>query len=85
MAGTARAILEDMAHINRTNRTATLTLAESMVLASAHTPDGRELDRVRRQVRDEVGRVADELRLPIEVYACQRHGGHLWDVVYPAD
>ena len=73
-----------MAHINRSSRTATLTLAESMVLASAHTPDGRDLDVVRRAVREQVSSVADELNESIEVYACKRHGGFLWDVVDPA-
>lgn len=74
-----------MAHINRTTRVATLTLAESMVLASAHTPDGRELDEVRRRVRQQVSRVADVLGSQIEIRACLRHGGHIVEVVEPSE
>ena len=76
-----------MAHINRKNRTATLTLAESTVLASkqAEHDYGPEAYRVNREMLEQVQDVADELGRPIEVFACKRHGGYIVTVVEPRD
>lgn len=72
-----------MTKINSKNGTATLSLSDSMVWASAHTPDARELDLVRSRVRNEVQEAADKLGRSIEIYACRRHGGHIVDVIDP--
>lgn len=74
-----------MTTINRTARTATLSLADSIIIAGSETPDGRDLDDARRRVRAEVQPVADELGKPIEVYSCRSHGGCIVDVVEPRD
>jgi len=74
-----------MAHINRKTHAVTLTRAESVIWAGPQTPDGRELDEVRRSVRREVQEAANDSGCVHEIYACQRHGGHIVDIVYPDD
>ena len=71
----------NMAHINKKRAVATLTLAESMLWASNHMPDGRELSRVMCDVRQQVRDAVAEIGRDIEIYACKRHGGHVVDVV----
>ena len=74
-----------MAHINRKTHAVTLTLAESVIWAGPQTPDGRDLDEVRRRVRAEVQAAANETQHTYEIYACKRHGGCIVDIVYPED
>lgn len=70
-----------MTKINKVARTATLSLADSIVWAGRETPDGRDLDEVRTRVRREVQAIADSIGQSIEVYSCKRHGACKLDVI----
>lgn len=60
----------------------TLDVERSRVWAGGETPDGRELDAVRREVRREVSELLERMgKSRAEVYAHAEHGGSTLDVI----
>jgi hypothetical protein len=68
-------------YMSMTNAAMTLSLADSMILASAHTADGPKLYATRERVRSAALERANKIGRSVEIYACKRHGGHVVDVV----
>ena len=66
-----------------TDAAMTLSLSDSMILASSHTANGPELYATRERVRAAALILANRIGQAVEIYACKRHGGHIVEVVEP--